>query len=45
MAETKIITTEERPQYVRMDGEYYEIDVVFEVAMSMQNYERGNLYL
>lgn len=28
-----------------MDGEYYQIDVVFDVAMSMHNYERGNLYL
>lgn len=28
-----------------MDGEYYQIEVVFEVAMSPQNFERGNLYL
>ena len=45
MAETKVIATEESFQYVRMDGEFYEIDVIFDVAMNMQNYERGNLYL
>ena len=30
---------------IRMDNEYYQIEVIFEVAMSMHNYERGNLYL
>ena len=28
-----------------MDNEYYKIEVVFDVAMTVQNYERGNLYL
>ena len=44
-AETNVKTTDEHSQYIRMDGEFYEVDVVFDVAMSMQNYERGNLYL
>ena len=30
---------------VRMDGETYRIEVVFDVAMSMHNYERGNLFV
>ena len=28
-----------------MDGEYYKIEAIFEVAMTMHNYERGNLYM
>ena len=28
-----------------MDNEFYKIEVVFDVAMTIQNYERGNLYL
>mmetsp|Transcript_43559 Transcript_43559/g.57672 ORF Transcript_43559/g.57672 Transcript_43559/m.57672 type:complete len:169 (+) Transcript_43559:1142-1648(+) len=28
-----------------MDEEYYQIEVEFEVAMTMHNYERGNLYM
>ena len=27
-----------------MDSEYYQIEIVFEVAMTKHNYERGNLY-
>jgi len=30
---------------IRMDSEYYQLEVVFEVAMTMHNFERGNLYL
>ena len=36
--------TEENDQ-VRMDNEFYSIEVVFEVAMTLHNYERGNLYM
>ena len=28
-----------------MDNEYYQIEVIFEVAMTLHNYERGNLYV
>ena len=28
-----------------MDDEVYQIEVTFEVAMTKQNYERGNIYL
>lgn len=28
-----------------MDDEYYQIEVEFEVATTMHNYERGNLYI
>lgn len=28
-----------------MDNEYYQIEAVFEVAMTEHNYERGNLYM
>jgi len=28
-----------------MDNEYYQVEVVFEVAMTVHNYERGNLYV
>ena len=28
-----------------MDSEYYQIEVEFEVAMTLHNFERGNLYL
>jgi hypothetical protein len=32
-------------QKIRMDKHHYEIEVVFEVAATVHNYERGNLYL
>ena len=41
----KVKTVDEMSQSVRMDSEYYSIEVVFEVAMTRHNYERGNLYL
>ena len=28
-----------------MDSEFYQIDVVFDVAMTQHNFESGNLYL
>ena len=28
-----------------MDSEYYQIDIEFEIAVTMHNYERGNLYV
>ena len=28
-----------------MDNEYYQIEAVFDIAMTMHNYERGNLYM
>ena len=28
-----------------MDSEFYQIDVIFDVAMTQHNYERGNLYI
>ena len=28
-----------------MDNEYYQIEAVFEVAVTMHNFERGNLYM
>ena len=30
---------------IRMDNEYYQIEVEFDVSMSQHNYERGNLYV
>lgn len=30
---------------IRMDNHHYEIEVIFEVAATAHNYERGNLYL
>lgn len=30
---------------IRMDDEYYAIDIVFEVAMTMYNFERGNIFI
>ena len=30
---------------IRMDEEYYAIDVIFEVAVTKHNFERGNLFI
>ena len=42
-ADNKVATQEDKN--IRMDSEFYQIEVVFEVAMTPQNYERGNLYI
>jgi len=38
----KVTKTEKE---LRMDSEYYQIDVTFDVATTAHNLERGNLYI
>ena len=47
--ESKVITEKETQDpeigLIRMDDEYYAIEIVFEVAMTEHNFERGNIYV
>ena len=42
---SKVETADPEVGLIRMDDEYYAIEIVFEVAMTMHNFERGNIYV
>lgn len=30
---------------IKMDNEFYELEIVFEIAETAHNYQRGNIYI